>query len=169
MNAGYWAGDAIATQISANGAAARARSTLERQQSYHAGDIAIQRAALAALHDLAPDHPIFTAVVRDRIFSIAEREMYRRGWGHASQLLLDPNRIKAELQAQFDAARVLAIKKADGEPVGSHRRGWLFVNRRSVYTWRGVEHLTPQEAETARQSELARLRAVQLGDQLSVP
>lgn len=166
MSTAYWAADSIATQISANANAARAADALKRQQGYHCGAIGIQRAALAELRRIDPGNPLLHPDVSERIYNLAEREFWRRGWEHGSSFEADPHAVLAELLAEFEASRATAIQKADAEPIKSRKRGWFFISRRTVFSWRGTEHATEQEAAAAKQAELDRLRAAKLGDRL---
>lgn len=166
MSAAYWAADSIATQISANANAARAATALKRQQGYHAGDGAVKRAALAELRRIAPGNPLLHPDVSERIYNLAEREFWRHGWDRGSSFEADPHAILAELLAEFEASRATAIQKADAEPIKSRKRGWFFISRRTVFSWRGAEHSTEQEAAAAKRAELDRLRAEKLGDRL---
>jgi len=164
MNVAFWAADSLATQINANANAARARGVLRRQQGFHCGDLAIQMAALAELHRLDPGNPLFSPGVRGRIYSLAEREFWRHGWARGSSLETDPHAVLHELLAEFETARAQAIKKARAEPVKPRRRGWFFINRRTVFCWRKAEHATEHAAAAAQQTELDRLQAARLGD-----
>lgn len=167
MSASYWAGDSIAQSIEAAGARARANSTLARQQSYHAGDIAIKNAALIALRELTPDHPLLNGAVQDRMFAIAQGEFYRRGWENACQLELDPASVCQELNLEFESARAKAIADAEAEPVTSKRRG-VFLMRYTEWRWRKFASEDENEVHQAKQNEIDRLKNCTLGDQLNI-
>lgn len=169
MGSTFWYADSLATQLNADANAARAANVLKTQQGYHSADAAIMRAGLAELQRLDPNNPLMISAVRSRIFDQAEREFWRHGWDRGSSFKADPNAILAQLQAEFDEARVLAIKNIEAQPIRPRRRGWIFYNRRTVFAWRGTDHDTEAQAAAAQHLELARLRAAQLGDQLSVP
>lgn len=162
----FWAADSIATQLQANAAAIRANSTIKNQQSNHCGDLAIQLAALTELQRLDPNNPLLIAVVQKRIYTRAERTFWREGWNAGSCYTADPHQVHAELLAEFEAARVVAVARARGEIIKHERRGLWFLNRRTVFVWRGIEHATEAEALEAQQAELFRLENAKLGDKL---
>lgn len=167
MSSAFWAADSLATQMTANANAARAATALHRQQGYHCGDIGIQRAALAELRRLDPGNPLLFPAVSERIYDLAERVCWRHGWARGASFEADPHQIHSQLLTEFEASRDEAIKKAVAEPIKARKRGWIFINRRTVFSWQGVEYPAEQAAIAAKRAELNRLQAARLGDQLA--
>lgn len=165
MNAGYWAGDAIATSIGRARDRDRANREIQGQQGYHCGDIAVQRAALAELRRVDPENVLFKPVVIDRIWHLGEREFKRQGWTKGSALEVDPATAHAELLAEFEELRTKAIAAAEAEPVKHRRQGWPWA-RRDEFSWRKTVVATEREALALQAAELARLAGASLGDDL---
>lgn len=162
----YWAGDAIATNLARQADAVRANATLRRQQGFHCGDIAIQASALRELQRFDPDNPLFHSSVQAKIYKMAEAEFSQHGWDRGSSVQVDVKIIHEQLLAEFDNARQQAIATTSREHVKQLRRGWFFINRRTVFAWGGTEHATEDCAVAAKQAELVRLQATSLGDPL---
>lgn len=161
----FWAADSIATQITANANAARAANSMKRQQGYHCGDLAIQRAALNELRRLDPGNPLLIESVQDKIYDTAERELWRHGWARGSRYAADPHQVHAELLSEFEVKRSKLIQQVQDAPVKVKRRGWFFINRRDVFVLAGDEYESEAGAERARVAELARLQSTSLHDQ----
>jgi hypothetical protein len=166
MNNGFWAADAIGTNLGRIADNERSARALANQQGYHCGDLAIQRAALDALRAIQPDHPIFCEPVRERIYEMGEREFRGRGWAAGSALTVDANQIHRDLLVEFENQRSAAIAKAQAELVKHRRMGWFLINRRPVWCWSGIDHPTPEAANAAKQTELQRLASARLGHPL---
>ena len=164
MNAGYWAGDAIATSIGRAADNDRANRALHGQQSFHCGDLAIQRAALAELERLDPQNVMFKPCVQDEIYRLAEVEFKRRGWDKGSSFTVDPAAVYSTLLADFEKRREEAITAAQAEPIKHRRRGWWA--RRSEFSWRQTKTATREEALALQAAELQHLAGASLGDHL---
>lgn len=162
----FWAADSLAQSISGARERAAANSTLRKQQGYHAGDIGVKRCAIEALRAIAPDHPILIDSVSDRIYSLGERTFYKSGWAAACAIKIDPAQVLSKIQAEFEESRVAAILKTEKESIKKRRRGWVLINRRTVWAWRKSEHPIEIDALAAKEEELQRLNTAKLGDRL---
>jgi len=162
----FWAADSLAQSISGARERAVANSTLLKQQGYHAGDIGVRRCAIEALRAIAPDHPLLIDSVSDRIYSLAERTFYTSGWAAACTIKIDPAQILSKIQAEFEKARVAAILKTEADLIKKRRRGWVLINRRTVWAWHKKEYPAEGNALAAKEAELQRLNTAKLGDKL---
>lgn len=165
MSKGYWAADAIATSIGRAADQDRANRAMREQQSFHCGDLAVQRAALAELRRVDPDNVLFKPVVIDRIWRLGEAEFDRRGWDKGSSLEVDPATVYKTLLHEFEERRKRAIAAAQAEPVKHRRRGWPWA-RRDEFSWLKMAVATEREALALQATELARLAGASLGDEL---
>lgn len=164
MGNGFWAGDSIATSIQSAGDRARANATLAQQQAYHAGDILLQRAALAALAAIDQNHPLLVDLVQLRIEELGQNTFYKSGWKQACSLEVDPHQVFAELQAKHEQDKRRARQGAEAQAVEEKRRGIPLLTRRTVYTWFDQEYPTRTAAEQAKALRLASIDRAQLGD-----
>lgn len=165
MNKGYWAGDAIATNIGRIADNERSARVLREQQSYHCGDLAVQAAALAELRRLDPDNVLFKPEVHLRIWTLGESEFNRKGWARAVELTVDPREVYSQLVAEFEEARKKAIQTVDAEPIKHQRKGWPWA-RRDEYVFRKQKATSHAEALRLQAAERERLARARLGDKL---
>lgn len=166
MNKGYyWAGDAIATNLGRIADNDRANRAMREQQSFHCGDLAVQRAALAELARLDPENIMFMPSVRDEIYRLAELEFKRRGWDKGSSFIADPAAVYSDLLADFEKRREKAIAAAKAEPVKHRRRGWPWA-RRDEFSYRKQVVLTERDALALQTDEIVRLTGASFGDAL---
>lgn len=165
MNSGYWAGDAIATNMERQADAARATSEMKRQQSYYTGVYVTLRHTLTALQEANPAHPLNNPAVRAEFDQRGRTVCMLVGLERACDLDLDPYEIHQELQTKFESQREALVKTAMADPVKKKRAGWWW-SRRDVWTWRGQNAPTQQAAATLQAAEVERLNLAELGDSL---
>lgn len=166
MNKGYyWAGDAIATNLGRIADNDRANRAMREQQSFHCGDLAIQRAALAELERLDPQNVMFKPCVQDEIYRLAEVEFKRRGWDKGSSFTVDPAAVYSNLLVDFEKRRESAIAAAKAEPVKHRRRGWPWA-RRDDFSWRRQVTATEHDALALQAAEIVRLVGAGFGNEL---
>lgn len=165
MSSGYWAGDAIATNMERQADAARATSEMKRQQAYYTGVFVTLRHALAALSEANPAHPLNNPAVRAEFDERGRAVCMLVGLEKACDLDLDPYEIHQALQTKFAAQRAALIKTAMADPIKKRRAGWWW-SRHDVWTWRGQITPTHQAALTLQAAEVERLNLADLGDSL---
>lgn len=164
MSQAFWAGDSIATSIEAAGARIRANATLERQQAYHAGDIVLQRAALAALELIDSSHPILNPMVQARIEKIGQATFYKKGWSQGCSVRANAYEIMDQLRDEHEQKKRVARQQAESLEIREKRRGIPFLNRRTVYSWGANEYPTEQAATQAKASRISEIDRAQLGE-----
>lgn len=162
----YWAADSIAQSMEAGAARARSNHELKTAERYHRGSIAQLTAALAALRQLDPAHPLTHWRVQDRIDRIGQTEA--RTFAQVRNLKIDINDVLAQVAGEFEAERFAALKKLDSLPVKHKRRGWWWA-RRDAYFFAGSTELPSRAAaEQLKGRAAALLKSADLDDEIGV-
>ena len=132
----FWAADAIMTNIEANNERRHANRVLANALRSHRGSIAQLAAALNAVREFAPDHPLSQQAVLDAIDHDGEcTATFQQAW----RLDHDPVAILAMLESEFEKKRVEALTLIEQMSIKTKRKGW-FWSRRDVYYFAGVGH-----------------------------
>jgi hypothetical protein len=160
----YWAADSIATSIEAAGARSRAHNAIRTQQAYHCGDIVIQRAALSALAELEPEHPLLHPLVQERIFDMGKATFQQSGWSKGCSVEVDPRALFKQLCDAHEKRKADLLAQAKALDVLELKRGIPLINRRTVYRYDVVDYATLEAAEQAKHDLISTIEQAQLGD-----
>jgi hypothetical protein len=163
---GYWAADSIAQSIESARDRAHSNAELAKAERYHRGSISQLSAALAALRNLAPEHPLNSRVVRDQVDAAGEKtKTFQAAWGAGESC--DPFSILRELQQAHEEAKAETLRALAGAEVTHKKRG--FFKRRDIFYFLSkTEHPTSDAAEAVRDKAISIATAAKLGDSVDL-
>lgn len=160
-NGALW-GEQIGHQLTAaraNAQIANANRELGKAEAYHRGTIAQLAAALRALGELAPDHPLHQQSVLDVIDHDGSRtSTFQEAW----RIEHDPQRILIGLQEARATAVAVLLPALEREQVEERAGGFLWLSKR--YYWWGDRYSTRINAEKTRDCVLQSLRTGTIND-----
>jgi hypothetical protein len=162
----FWAADSIATSIEAAGARSRANQELRAQQANHCGDISIMRAALFALAEIDPEHPLLNNVVQDRIYDTGKKTFYNNGWKAGCSVVVDPRALFKQLSDAHEKRKAELLAQANALEIIERRRGIPLINRRTVFRYDIVDYPTREAAIKAKHDLINTFEQAKLGQLL---
>lgn len=158
MANGYWAGDAIVQSIEAAGARASANNELAKAEKYHRGTVAQLAAALTALKQLAPEHPLNLQIVLDQIDQDGERT---RSFQEAWQLGHCPKAILSRLVAEHEKSKMDALSKINALQIVCKRAFW---SSKEVFMIGKTKFPNESEARNRKEKLVALVTTAGLGE-----
>lgn len=169
MANGYWAGDSIAQSIERAGDRARANAELAKAERWHAGTLAVMRAAVAELRRVDPANPLLVGQVFDHIDAAGENAYRKGGFKAVRALQLSPAAILADLLAQHEARRQQTLTALHAEPIQRSTvaaRWWTPWRRQAVWCFFGARSSSPQQGEFVKHTSCQLARCAGLDDEL---
>ena len=156
----FFGGLALAENINSALAQNRANKQLREAERYHCGSIAQLSAALAAIRQMDPSHPLNSQRVRDQIDEQGQRAGTFAG---AWQAYGVPVVIHAELTKSHELARLKAVQQIEKAVITHRQAGWFSSESFILF---GVKFDTAEAAQAAKVEALQLARSAPLDDSL---
>lgn len=156
----FFGGLALAENINAALAQNRANKQLREAERYHCGSIAQLSAALAAIRQMDPSHPLNSQRVRDQIDEQGQRAGTFAG---AWQAYGDPVVIHAELTKSHELARLKAVQQIEKAVITHRQAGWFSSESFVLFS---TKFDTAEAAQAAKAEALRLAKSASLDESL---